>query len=289
MANVKNILYVHGLGGSKESTTCKNLHEILRDCTIFADDFDLFDVAGTQKKIENLIAEHDIGTLIGSSFGAFYVLARKAIPFRIVITPCMKPSIEIPKLDPSIPEKTVEDLQKLESAIYVTQEKTENGIFTSVMKTTTFGIFGLCDELFSYREFFEKKYGREFEIPIVFTTGCPNDNSASHIFNVEGAGHKMTKEQLSSPILKIFDSLKELARVDDEIRRENEIRACKTLRYSDEVCQDSNFSLTLEECIDPILTLEEADNLERRILSKSKIATNFRTRARRHRDYFDSL
>ena len=57
MANVKNILYVHGLGGSKESTTCKNLHEILRDCTIFADDFDLFDVAGTQKKIENLESE----------------------------------------------------------------------------------------------------------------------------------------------------------------------------------------------------------------------------------------
>ena len=219
MANVKNILYVHGLGGSKESTTCKNLREILRDCTIFADDFDLFDVAGTQKKIENLIAEHDIGTLIGSSFGAFYVLARKALPFRIVINPCMKPSIEIPKLDPSIPEKTVEDLQKLESAIYVTPEKTENGIFTSVMKTTTFGIFGLCDELFSYREFFEKKYGREFEIPIVFTTGSPNDNSASHIFNVEGAGHKMTKEQLEFSVLQSFEMVKKIAEKDDEIRR----------------------------------------------------------------------
>jgi hypothetical protein len=203
MANIKNILYVHGLGGSKESTTCKNLREILSDCTVYADDFDLFDVAGTQEKIENLIAEYDIGTLIGSSFGAFYVLARKAMPFRIVINPCMKPSVEIPKLDPAIPEKTIVDLQELEEASYSAPGKSTNGIFTSVMKTTTFGIFGLSDELFSYREFFVQTYGKKFEIPA--------SSSAPHIFTVEGASHKMTKEQLSSPILQAFESVKRIA------------------------------------------------------------------------------
>lgn len=210
MANVKNILYVHGLGSSKESPTCKNLRELLSGCTIYAENFDLFDVAGTQKKIENLIAEHDIGTLIGSSFGAFYVLARKAMPFRIVINPCMKPSVEIPKLDPAIPEKTIADLQKLEEAVYSAPEKSANGIFTSVMKTTTFGIFGLCDELFSYREFFAQIYGKKVDIPVVSTASSFD----THIFTVEGAKHKMTKEQLSSPILQAFDAVKELAEAD---------------------------------------------------------------------------
>ena len=115
----------------------------------------------------------------------------------------MKPSIEIPKLDPAIPEKTVSDLQKLEDSIYQTPQKNSNGICTSVMTTTTFGIFGLSDELFSYREFFVQTYGKKFEIPA--------SSSAPHIFTVEGASHKMTKEQLSSPILQAFESVKRIA------------------------------------------------------------------------------
>ena len=253
MANVKNILYIHGLGGSKDSTTCKNLREILPDCTIYADDFDLFDVAGTQKKIETLIEKHEIGTLIGSSFGAFYVLARKGMPFRIVINPCMKPSIEIPKLDPTIPEKTLEELQKQEAIVY---SKT-----TSVSKTTTFGIFGLCDELFSYRNFFAETYEKKFDIPLVFTAEGFNENDSDepeeksdfHILTVEGAGHKMTKEQLSFPVLKAFEAVKKLANADDKIRKNYETFPIE---------------VKLGECVDPILPLEEADNFERHILER---------------------
>ena len=46
---------------------------------MYAETFNLYDVKGTQERIDSLIEENDIGTLVGCSFGAFYVLARKAM------------------------------------------------------------------------------------------------------------------------------------------------------------------------------------------------------------------
>ncbi len=194
MAEIHNILYVHGLGGSKESTTCKNLREILTDCTIYAEDFDLFDVQGTQDKIESIIQEKKIGTLIGSSFGAFYVLSRKATPFRIVINPCMAPSIEIPKLDESMPENVVKELFALEAKTYGIKSY-NHGEKTPAMKNTTCGIFGTDDELFSYSAFFSQMYSD-------FTMYKDN------IFFVEGGHHKLTKDQLTPAIKEAFEFVK---------------------------------------------------------------------------------
>ena len=195
MADIHNILYVHGLGGSKESTTCKNLREILTDCTIYAENFDLFDVQGTQDKIEKIIQENNIGTLIGSSFGAFYVLSRKATPFRVVINPCMSPSKEIPVLDKSIPENVVKELFTLEAKTYGFKIY-NHGEITSAMKNTTYGIFGTDDELFSYKEFFSRIY---------------SDYSMykENMFFVNEGHHKLTKEQLKPAINKAFEFVKQ--------------------------------------------------------------------------------
>ena len=194
MADIHNILYVHGLGGSKESTTCKNLREILTDCTIYAEDFDLYDVQGTLDKIEKIVQEKKIGTLIGSSFGAFYVLSRKATPFRIVINPCMSPSLEIPKLDKSIPENVVKELFSLEAKTYGLKFY-NHGEKTPAMKNTTCGIFGTDDELFSFSTFFSQMYS---------DLTMYNDN----IFFVEGGHHKLSKDQLTPTIKNAFEFVK---------------------------------------------------------------------------------
>ena len=194
MADIHNILYVHGLGGSKESTTCKNLREILTDCTIYAEDFDLYDVQGTLDKIEKIVQEKKIGTLIGSSFGAFYVLSRKATPFRIVINPCMSPSLEIPKLDKSIPENVVKELFSLEAKTYGLKFY-NHGEKTPAMKNTTCGIFGTDDELFSYSTFFSQMYS---------DCSMYKDN----IFFVDGGHHKLTKNQLEPAINEAFEFVK---------------------------------------------------------------------------------
>lgn len=186
----RNILYVHDLEGSKDSQTCKNIRELLPDCKVYAENFDLYDVKGTQEKIDSLIKEYKIDTLIGNSFGAFYVLARKAIPFRIVINPCMSPSQEIPELDKNIPDKVVKELFQLEKDTYGSAHY-QQGNLTGGMAFTTFGIFSTDDELFSYSGFFSKNYA------------LSNMDNRNMTF-IRGGHHKLTKEELASALKKAF-------------------------------------------------------------------------------------
>ncbi|MCR4789725.1 MAG: hypothetical protein K5839_01455 [Treponemataceae bacterium] len=252
MANIRKILYVHGLGGNKESSTCRHLREILNDSDIIAENFDLFDVEGTQKKIETLIEKHDIGILIGSSFGAFYVLARKAMPFRIVINPCMKPSFEIPKLDPSIPSETLNALQNLEKIAFTPFSECKESILTTPMRMTTFGIFGLEDELFSYKDYFKNIYIDRWEIPIAFTAASSDDGP--HFFSVEAGTHKMSREQLEAPVKTAIKSIRNLHEQDEEFRLKNE-------------SMDA-MDISLDQLVEPLMTLEDADSTEKRIRSK---------------------
>ena len=101
--------------------------------------------------------------LIGASLGAFYVLQYKDIIYKLVINPCMYPSIEIPKLkdrttgNPIIlSEEVLSDFRKM--------EKYEN--ITEKQKLRTFGIFARDDELFHFKDSFDKLFWRrESKIP----------------------------------------------------------------------------------------------------------------------------
>lgn len=148
-----NILYVHGFASNQNSRSFTELKSSFLNHNFFASDFDLLDVKGTLKKIDTLCKEKNIDLIIGKSLGGFYTLAYEGFQNKIVINPCIKPWIEIPKLDSSVKESVLDEWKKI-------FEQTENSI-NKDHKKRTFGIFGDKDELFSYKNYFDKHYGAE--------------------------------------------------------------------------------------------------------------------------------
>lgn len=149
----KNALYIHGLGSSKNSTTYKHLKKNFPQFNWYTDTFDLLDVNGTIKKINNLLKSRNISTVVGSSLGGFYTLAIKNSVAKIVINPCMHPSVEIPKLV---------DNQTIDIESYKAVESSTYASIDGEMRFGTFGIFGLDDELFSYLKEFNDLYGARY-------------------------------------------------------------------------------------------------------------------------------
>ena len=70
----KNILYIHGLNSDINSSTYNYLKTGFPEFNWFSSTFDLLDITGTIRKIDRLIAKHNITTVVGSSLGAFYAL-----------------------------------------------------------------------------------------------------------------------------------------------------------------------------------------------------------------------
>ena len=96
----KNALYIHGFMGNPEGGTFKTLQKTLKNWNIYSILFpDLhIDVEKTQRLISAYCKSKKIDMLIGASLGAFYVLQYKDTIDKLVINPCLYPSIEISKL-----------------------------------------------------------------------------------------------------------------------------------------------------------------------------------------------
>jgi predicted esterase YcpF (UPF0227 family) len=150
-------VFVHGFNGSHNSTTGRVIKDFLSDYVdVVTDDFNLLSPSDTLRKIDRLVTDNHADILIGISLGAFYTLAYYSMP-KIVINPCMFPSVEIPKLDSSIDSKVIEEWKSLESKMYDVLDWED--------KKYTVGIFADNDELFSYKDFFKNKYGKIVFIP----------------------------------------------------------------------------------------------------------------------------
>lgn len=153
----KNALYIHGFMGNPEGGTFKTLQKTLKNWNIYSISFpDLHtDVEKTQGLISDYCKSKKIDMLIGASLGAFYVLQYKDIIDKLVINPCLYPSIEIPKLrdrttgNPIIlSDKVLSDFREM--------EKYED--ISETQKPRTFGIFAKDDELFHFKESFDKLF-----------------------------------------------------------------------------------------------------------------------------------
>ena len=73
--NKTRLLYVHGLGGTKNGSTSKNLLKIAKENNIEFFSFDVpFNPYDAINSIEKFIKENNINLLISSSLGAFYSL-----------------------------------------------------------------------------------------------------------------------------------------------------------------------------------------------------------------------
>ena len=154
--NKNNILYIHGFNGSPNGSTGTFVQNFFDgDAAVIAPQLDLLDFEKTLDEIEAIIRAEDINIIVAHSFGSFYTFAlQDETMMKIVINPCMFPSIEIPKLiddHDDFPEGWVGMFEKLEEEIY--------SHATGLICQTTFGIFGKDDELFRYENEFEKIYG----------------------------------------------------------------------------------------------------------------------------------
>ncbi len=147
------VLYIHGFNGSPNGTTGSFVKSFFSDDIVVASNFDLLDYEGTLSKIKKIIDDNDINIIVSHSFGSFYTIAlNDDETFKILINPCMFPSIEIPPLsNPPLDTEWIEEFQKKETEIY----SQVNGLVSQ----TTFAIFGNNDELFSYYETFNEYYG----------------------------------------------------------------------------------------------------------------------------------
>ena len=75
ISNKTRLLYVHGLGGTRNGSTSKNLLKIAKENDIEFFSFDIpFNPYDAINSIEKFIKENNINLLISSSLGAFYSL-----------------------------------------------------------------------------------------------------------------------------------------------------------------------------------------------------------------------
>lgn len=177
------ILYIHGFNSSVNSTTYKNLKELFPEHTWTAENFDLTDLQKTKTQIDWILKNNHPKVIIASSLGAFYALGITDSAARIVINPCLKPSLEIPKLNSDIPTNIIEQWKQEEKMLFEVDGE---------VRECCFGIFGNHDELFSYKDDFDNFY---------HATNLGMQKS----FLVEGGHHSLSKDILKFYIQKGFD------------------------------------------------------------------------------------
>ena len=140
------VLYIHGFNGSPSGSTGTFVRKRFGKVNVVAPQFDLMDHDGTRAKIEELLAPGEIKIVVGHSFGGFYALeaAREGI-FTVVVNPCMRPSVEIPRLSETpVPEEWVAAFREREERLCASVPEE--------VRRSTFAVFGKEDELFSYKD-----------------------------------------------------------------------------------------------------------------------------------------
>ena len=189
----KKVLFIHGLHSDCDSTTGGIVADILKEYgyeTIHPT-FNLLNCAETINRIKEIYTKEirtvdNSGIIVAHSLGGFYGYVFPCEALKILINPCLKPEIEIPKLlYPEQGEVFPENLKKEWLAL---REEEINHCFYTDAKAIIHGIFAKNDELFSYAEYAEKEL------------------HFNHIHKIEG-GHKPTKEQLVSAINIVIKSL----------------------------------------------------------------------------------
>jgi predicted esterase YcpF (UPF0227 family) len=147
-----NILYIHGLNSTANSRTYEAIKKEM--CGIadvysiqLSNDLHLFkNFKSNVALVRNTIKSHKINLIIGSSMGGFAASTISGVA-KILINPCLHPSIELPKVI-SITPGEINNYRNYENVLNVDQED----------RLVTYGLFSTHDELFSYKKEFETRY-----------------------------------------------------------------------------------------------------------------------------------
>ena len=167
---VKKVLYIYGYGSNENSETRTNLQKVLgKSYQVDSIYYNQLQPNEAIEYLSNVVENGCYDCAIGSSLGGFYVMKLwNADVKKIVINPCMLPSVELPKIgckkDIAARFKKFETYQRDDKKLY--------------------GLFGVHDELINFREMFI--------------------NEASYNIITFNAGHRPTLKELDriSEILK---------------------------------------------------------------------------------------
>ena len=142
----KKILYIYGYESSAtDSRTMESVKAAMDKLG-----YDVVSVAYSQtmprravKELEDYVKSNGIEYIIGHSLGGFYALCVNVDVKKILINPCMKPHIELPKLhsNEEISPTAIAEFKQLYD------ERIKRNINVS---HDLLGLFGLNDELFCY-------------------------------------------------------------------------------------------------------------------------------------------
>ena len=134
---MKRVLYIYGYNSNENSETRSNLQKVLApDIIVDSVHYEQRQPNEAIEYLETIAQSYD--AVIGSSLGGFYALKINFIGPKVVINPCMMPSVELPKIGCA---KEIAD----RFVPYQTYKRND---------VLTFGFFGNHDELIDYREKF---------------------------------------------------------------------------------------------------------------------------------------
>lgn len=160
------LLFVYGFGGSPESTFCRLLREHLPVgefevlCPVYPQD----DCHATKVFLEEFVRKNAVDLVVGTSLGGFVTLCLDVCVPKVVINPCMMPTVELPLLKPrpDHPDDKVASAEML--ATYAAYEKKVNHPQDATRVT---GLFATQDEYLGDRYFqsFKDAYGDARRIP----------------------------------------------------------------------------------------------------------------------------
>lgn len=165
---MKTILFIYGYGGSPASTTCGLLMKYLpsTEYKVLCFKYPQEDCAAAVKFFEDKLIKEHIDLVIGTSLGGFIALCLNTNIPRIVLNPCMIPTVELPKLKPypghigfgPPSDEVLETYREFEEGV-------NSGQYCK--KSRVIGLFAENDELLGtqYFEPFGKNCGEAIHMP----------------------------------------------------------------------------------------------------------------------------
>ena len=99
---MKRILFIYGFGGSPDSTFCRLIREALpaNEYEVLCPEYPQDDVERSISFLEDFLEKEHCDLVMGTSLGGFFTLCLSTSLPRVVLNPCMKPSVELPVLKP---------------------------------------------------------------------------------------------------------------------------------------------------------------------------------------------
>jgi len=149
---MKRILFIYGYGGSPDSTFCTLLRQALpsKDYKIVSYNYPQQDCSAACNYLQRILASQPFDLVMGTSLGSFVALCLDTTLPKIVLNPCMLPSVELPQLKPrpDHPEDAAPSPEMIS-----TYKPFEQHIFDPACNRSTYvcGLFAENDELLGTR------------------------------------------------------------------------------------------------------------------------------------------